>query len=123
MNKRDTAVSVIALKKLTKTVPKNTPRRELISEGRIKTLYFYRDDDEICVDSTLKKEFGLTNYLILDCDQSGNLSESTLKEMNGSRRRGLYICEVSFPLLYALCCIYENRITRMCLLLIVLHTV
>ena len=85
MNKRDTAVSVIALKKLTKTVPKNTTRRELISEGRIKTLYFYQDDDEIYVDSTFKKEFGLAKYLILDCDQIGNLSESTLKEMNDSQ--------------------------------------
>ena len=51
----------------------------------MKTLYFYRDDDEIHVDSTFKKEFGLTKYVILDSDQSGRLFESTLKTMNGSQ--------------------------------------
>jgi len=118
------AVNVIALRKFTKRIPKNSTRRNLISEGRIKTLYFYRDDDENCVDSEFKKEFGLSSYIILDCNQSGYLFESALSKLNGSqaidRRRGLYICEVSFS---PICCIYGSIITRICLLFIVLHIV
>lgn len=63
-------------------------------------MYFRREDDENSVNDTLKLSFGLTNYKILECDQSGYLSLSTLKKLNGAeaiaRRRGLYLCEVSF---------------------------
>ena len=71
----------------------------MTEDGRIKTVYFSREDDFDCVNEKIKTAFGIKKYRVLECDRKSRLSFSELKNLDGheaiKRRRALYLCEVS----------------------------
>ena len=99
--KKLTAVNVMLMKQQRKSVPKNTLRRRLLADGRIKTVHLSRDEDSNSVDTKIREAFGIadSHYKILECDgKSQRLSLSPLRDIDGHQaieRRRLYLCEVS----------------------------
>ena len=98
--KLQTAVNTIVLKSYSSKLPKDNLRRKMAEDGRIKTVYFSREDDFDCVNKKIKTVFGIEKYGVLECDRkSQRLSFSHLQSLDGheaiKRRRALYLCEVS----------------------------
>lgn len=86
----------------------------MTEDGKIKTVYFSREDDYDCVNKKIKTAFGIAKYRVLECDKKSRLSFSQLESLNGheaiKRRRALYLCEVSYSYniimkIYSIMCI------------------
>ena len=89
------------MSQFSKSVSKNKLRTKMIAEGKIKTIYFSRDDESTTVNEKIRAAFGIERFKILECKRvSQRLFLSPVKDFDGSqaieRRRALYLCEVSY---------------------------
>jgi len=96
------AVNIVMMKRFTSKVPKGGKRRQLLKQGRIKTLYISKDADHQHIHRKIETAFGTPNFFILDCCNGHILSRSSQKVIDGDfalQRRGcLYLCEVSYTM-------------------------
>ena len=91
------AIGIVMLKKFVSKVPKYKKRRQMIKQGRIKTIYISKKADRDHVHDQIKATFGVKNFFVLDCHNGHTLMRSPKKFIDGKlaiKRRGcLYLCE------------------------------
>ena len=94
---RSVSVNVVMLKRYLPSIPKGNLRKELLSQGRIKSVSVTREMSNLQVRNTIIRAFKVASFAFLEGDRKGRLTGMDGNSLDGegavNRRGSLYLCE------------------------------
>ena len=99
---KDSAVTIVLLKKYHTRIPRGDFRQELIDGNRVKKIALNRDMTPKEVKGKILAAFSCEDFTLLECAKGGYLLKAKDKELTSQlaidRRGALYLCEKSVRL-------------------------
>ncbi len=96
---RIVSVNIVMLKRYASTIPKGKARKELLAEGRIRSISVTRDMTNCQLRNKILRAFEVVSFSFLQVDSAGRLLKIDNVSFDGEsavkRRGSLYVCEVT----------------------------